>query len=945
MSDKLTNITIRSHNVNGFNNSSNFLYNECLADSFSILALQEHWLRPSFRKQKGTNKLKVLHPNFDSYATSAMSSKVGERILKGRPYGGTGFLFNRNLSNCIRARVDIKSERVTVMELSTKSNKILLINAYMPYFTNSSDEAQLSEYRETLAFIENIMKSHCTHEFILMMDWNCNIFNSSHPYSVLINSIINEYNLLTNYSFMNNFDPRTAYTRCDMKRNSFTLIDGILISESIAHIVKSSDILNPHDNVSDHLPVEIVICVDIVEFTCSKPTVTEYIPWTNLSNDNIDTYQNSMSNALDAISVPIHALNHCDYLCDSASCIFRIEQYYNDVISAIFIADKTLPRRKHGLSKPFWSPKLSELKKKSFDAHSLWRDSNCPRSGPIFNEKRSTAAQYKLLLRQSKSMVNSDMVDDLSNCLLDKDCNKFWKTWNQMNGTSQINSSMIDGYVDNTDIANRFASNLKRVYSDSPANDKLKEQFNIRYSQYFAHRCNDNINEWLFNFSEILDAVFSMKTGKATGTFVKAEHLFHSSPKLLCHLHLLFNAFLSHSYLPTEFLDGTISPIVKDTNGDTTDSNNYRGITLGPLLAQVFESALLNKFGNFLLCDDLQFGFKKSHSTSHAVFLLKSTIDYYVSHGSNIVVTFLDCSKAFDTISHYGIFMKLMDRSVPLLFLKIMIYWYSNMKCRCRWNNCYSDYFDIITGTKQGGILSPRIFTLYMNDLIVRLRKKGIGCHFIYMFVACILYADDLCLIAPTRGAMQQMLSICEDFCAEFCLSFNVKKSKALLFGGWKQPMDPLLLNGEPVEVVHEWKYLGCTVISGKKLTFSAKPHLRSYYCAANSLLGAVKRPNDLVLMKLLYSNCVTVLTYAAEVRVLSSSDMNTYNVALNDSIRRIFSYNRWESTRHLRQELGYMNISEIFHSRTNNFLTKCMSFHNPIIKLVAQSIQSMSMN
>ena len=57
----------------------------------------------------------------------------------------------------------------------------------------------------------------------------------------------------------------------------------------------------------------------------------------------------------------------------------------------------------------------------------------------------------------------------------------------------------------------------------------------------------------------------------------------------LCHLHLLFNAFLCHSYLPNEFLYGTISPIIKDSNGDTSDSNNYRGITLGPILAQVFE--------------------------------------------------------------------------------------------------------------------------------------------------------------------------------------------------------------------------------------------------------------------------------------------------------------------------------------------------------------------
>ena len=886
-----------------------------------------------------TNKMKVLHPDFDSFATSAMSSHMGDRLIKGRPYGGTGFLFNRNLSKCLRARVDLKCDRVTIMELWSKTDKILLINCYMPYYINGNDEAQMAEYRETLAFIENVMKSHETHKFILLMDWNCNIFNVSHPYSVLINSIIQEYDLVTNYSFIENFDSQSAFTRCDVKRNSYTLIDGILISRSLAHMVQSSSILNPHDNVSDHLPLEIVISIDVENFSFSKPKVTEYIPWSNLSQVDIDRFHDTMLHALNSISVPVCALNHCNSLCDSVSCISSIEKYYHDIISCIAVADKTLPRRKHGFSKPYWSPELTRLKQKSFDAHKLWLDHGRPRSGPVFDERSRTKLQYKLLLCGSKSKVSSDLSDVLSNHLINKDNNGFWKSFNQMNGKTQINSSVIDGFVDHTDISNAFSSNLKRVYSNSPANEKLKADFFPRFSEYYAKYSGNDLSSWLFSWSEILDAVFSIKTGKATGTFVKSEHLFHGSPSLLCHLHLIFNAFLSHSYLPTEFLYGTISPIVKDSNGDTTDSSNYRGITLGPILAQVFEYALLHKFGNFLKSDNLQFGFKKSHSTSHAIFLLKSTIDYYVTHGSGVMVTFLDCSKAFDKISHYGIFLKLMDRNVPLPFLLIMIYWYSNMKCKCRWNDAYSDIFDIITGTKQGGVLSPRIFTLYMDDLIARLRKKGIGCHLIDYFVACLFYADDLCLVAPTRGAMQQMLLICEEFCNEFCLTFNVKKSKALLFGKWPDSVNNLYLNDQPVEFVHEWKYLGCTVVSGKKFSFNAKPHLRSFYCAVNSLFGAVRRPNDLVLMKLLYTNCVPILTYCAEVRVHTGNVTNSYNVALNDAIRRIFSYNRWESTRSLRQQLGYQNITEIFDSRTRSFLTRCQNSPNPIIKFVALSI------
>ena len=92
----------------------------------------------------------------------------------------------------------------------------------------------------------------------------------------------------------------------------------------------------------------------------------------------------------------------------------------------------------------------------------------------------------------------------------------------------------------------------------------------------------------------------------------------------------------------------------------------YRPITLGPIFSQLFEYLLFDKFGPFLESDNLQFGFERNH----AVFALKSCVDYYSKHGSNVLVAFMDCSKAFDTVSHFEIFLKLMERGVPLCFFK-----------------------------------------------------------------------------------------------------------------------------------------------------------------------------------------------------------------------------------------------------------------------------------
>ena len=158
----------------------------------------------------------------------------------------------------------------------------------------------------------------------------------------------------------------------------------------------------------------------------------------------------------------------------------------------------------------------------------------------------------------------------------------------------------------------------------------------------------------------------------------------------------------------------------------------------------MFENALRLKFGHFLVSDDLQFGFKPKHSTSHAVFTLKSCLDYFTKRDSNVFVAFLDFSKAFDTISHCGLFLKLIDRKVSLCFLMIIMYWYMNMRYNVKWSKSYSAFFDVLCGSKQGGVLLPDFFAVYINDLIIELRRLGVGCHILKQFIAC-LFLQMIC--------------------------------------------------------------------------------------------------------------------------------------------------------------------------------------------------------
>ena len=237
---------------------------------------------------------------------------------------------------------------------------------------------------------------------------------------------------------------------------------------------------------------------------------------------------------------------------------------------------------------------------------------------------------------------------------------------------------------------------------------------------------------------------------------------------------------------------------------------------------------------------------------------------------------------------------------------------------------------------RQGGILSPRIFVVYVDDLLKQLRKSGIGCHIIDQFMAAIMYADDLALLAPTRCALQKLLDICNMYGDEWCITYNSKKTLAMVFGR-SVHCSPLYLNDVPITFVTECKYLGITVATGSSGNFFAPvaKFLAGFYCASNTILNTLSKPSEHIQMHLLYTNCVPKLTYACEVRGYSSRDMSNMDVALNDAIRKIFSFNRWESTRFLRKSFGYDSITEIFSKRNKSFIHKIQFLDNPLLKFL----------
>ena len=184
--DNTTTITLSTHNVNGYNRSKEFLLDQCKANPNSIRAIQEHWLRPPYKKTLGVNQLRCLHPNFDGFGTSAINKENDSKLSLGRPFGGTGFIFHKKYSKCVKPLLNHVHERVSVLELNTNQERIVLFSCYFLYFNSRDLENYTTMYRDTVGFVDSVMHSNRDAKFVLLADFNCNITNYSHRYTQLL---------------------------------------------------------------------------------------------------------------------------------------------------------------------------------------------------------------------------------------------------------------------------------------------------------------------------------------------------------------------------------------------------------------------------------------------------------------------------------------------------------------------------------------------------------------------------------------------------------------------------------------------------------------------------------------------------------------------------------------------------------------------------------------
>ena len=286
---------------------------------------------------------------------------------------------------------------------------------------------------------------------------------------------------------------------------------------------------------------------------------------------------------------------------------------------------------------------------------------------------------------------------------------------------------------------------------------------------------------------------------------------------LVCPIAHLINLSIKQGIFPSTWKTAVVTPIFKA--GDPTIVANYRPISILPVVSKVAEKWVAQQLTTHLNIGQtplhpLQFGFRSNHSTETAncYFLegLKSGLD----KGGIVGAVFLDLKKAFDTVNHQVLLSKLSFFN----FSKEAINWFnsylSNRKQSVRIGKSQSTNRDCNIGVPQGSILGPILFSLYINDL-----------PSICPTVSIQMYADDTVLYTHAENKqlaadrLNEAMVHVSDWLRNSCLHLNTSKTVCMFFSRNSTLPDPdIVVNGNSIQVVSEFKYLG--IILDSHLTF-----------------------------------------------------------------------------------------------------------------------------
>ena len=910
MDTKLKIVTYNCKNV-----TTNIQFVRDLCQENDIILLQEHWLR-----KDQLHILQNVHTDFLGYGVSAMDT--GKKILKGRPYGGTAIIYSKRFGSNAKF-MEYDEDRLTGLEVTIDNRILLILNVYMP--TECAKNAD--KFTILLGKIQSIVEESDYNSVIIGGDFNADpkglFYNELKNFADQISLQISDTTLLNE-----------EHTFVSLAHGTSSWLDHFICTKEIHNNIKDIEVLH-HVIGSDHLPLKISVDVGplpvLEKFDQSQ---VFKLDWSRLNNDQITDYTNSTEHFLRQINIP-HDLLLCRNP-DCKNCEHRnaITRFYDEIVKAI---QKSTPRRylikSHNVV-PGWNDFIKSHHNLARDAYKLWKDNRKPRNGPIFELMKRTRNRFKLELRNARIQKQQIRMEKITTSLLNKDYNRFWIDIKHLNKQHSTLSSVVEGKSGAQNIAKMWKDHFSDILN-SVRNDSKKQSIREKI------QCIGASEEIKVDPGEIELFIKELPLSKSPGLDeISNEHLKYSSHRITTLLALLFESILIHGFLPQNMIKSAITPIVKDKTEDITKKNNYRPITLTPVILKLLEKVLYTRCADYLFTNSHQFGFKKAHSTELCVFALKEVINFYLSRESNVFMCLLDASKAFDRVNHWTLFDMLTKRGVPLYIIRILSYWYSNQLLCVRWGTELSTFFNMSNGVPQGSIMSPYLFNVYFHSISETLIDSKIGCQIVHNLCNHFLYADDLCLLCPSQKGLQKLIDICVKEGRSLDVKFNPEKSKCIHFKSKSIPIDlphELKIDGNVIKYSKSEKYLGHIINENLRDDEEMSVQKRKLYSKSNSLIRKFNFCCEQTRSKLFFSYCSNI--YLASLWThFNATSINSFKNAYEYSYKILMNMENHENVLNKFVEMSVPDFKSLTRKCMSNLYVRLHESNNTIITSIFQS-------
>ena len=809
-------LPILSYNSTGWNNYKiDFVRTLLLSHGVMVCSIQEHFLL-----KQNLYKLECIE-GFEVFSLPA--HKNNSLVCGGRPSGGIALFYSQNLSKWASRVTVPNSYRVQGLKLSLPKSTVLVINTYLPNDpgNNNLDDIELLNTLQDIKYLLNQVDDNCT--VVLLGDLNTD-FSRNTPFVQIVKNFFHENNLVTVWS---KFDCAFTYYH-----ERFTGGRTVVSKSKIDHFaVKSEDLnlcveatpLHLAENFSCHEPIFLKMKYNITVNKTGNGQEKVNFPnkplWYKASKTELNNYSQDLAQLIMNTTIDTEVLCCRDPHCSIEGHRDSLDDMCISVLDCISKAvSDNIPVGTNNNCKniPGWNDYVQPFKEDSIFWKAVWESAGRPVDTELHRVYKHCRNKYKYAIRKVKNLELSMRKNKFLDACLNNKVNDILQEIKTLRSPSTKSANVIDGQTNSDDIANHFKNIYKDIYNTHHDRNDLEsfiEENNNKISQsdidVLDKMTPDMVKNIIQNFSNNKnDPVFDWKSNAL-------KEGVDSLAEPLCDL---LRSLIIHGHIPQVFLVCSLVPIVKNANESKLSSSNYRLIAITALILKIFDHILINISVPNLNPSIYQYGFQKGISTGMCTWTLTETINYFRNRDSPVFLCLMDLTKAFDLVKFSILFKKLSQKVSPIL-IRFLVLSYLHQECAVSWDGVKSAAFTIGNGVRQGAVLSPTLFNIYIDSVFEELSTSGYGCSIRNQYFGCIGYADDIALVAPSREALQQMINIAKDFFDIHGIKISTNpdakktKTKILVFGVKSAPA-PLLLGDKPLPVVDSWKHLGFTIHS-----------------------------------------------------------------------------------------------------------------------------------